>query len=82
MRFFFLLIACLLDENRMSHVESRMQNATNSVDCPHDASVCSSRLPWDGINLLGNTFLLLWFTDVAKLGAAAIEDIFAHKSTN
>ena len=32
-----------------------MRYATISVDCPHDASVRSSRLPWDGINLLGNT---------------------------
>ena len=55
MRFFVLLTACLLNENRMPHVERRMRNATNSVNCPHDALVCSSRLPLDGINLLVNT---------------------------
>ena len=41
----------------MPHIESR-----NSDD-PHDASVFS-RLPWDGINLLGSIFLLC-FTNVA-----------------
>ena len=81
MRFVVLLIACLLDGNRMPHVESRMRNATNSDDCPHNASVCFSRLPWDGINLLGNT-IRLWLTNVAKLGSAAIEGIFIHKFTN
>ena len=64
MQFFVRLIACVLVGNRMPHIESRMRNANNSVDCPHDASVCSSRLPWDGINLLGKTFRL-WFANVA-----------------
>ena len=58
MRFFVRFIACVLDGNRMPHVESCMRYATNSDNCPHDASVCSSRLPLDGINLLGNTFRL------------------------
>ena len=62
----------------MPHVERRMRNATNSVDCPHDASVFS-RFPLDGLNLLGNTFRL-WFMKL--LGTAAIEDIFVHESTN
>ena len=48
--------------NRMPHVESRMWNETHSDDCPHDASAFS-RLPLDGINLLGKTFRL-WFTNV------------------
>ena len=68
MRYFVLLIACLLDENRMPHVESRMRNATHSDDCPHDASVCFNRLPLHRINLLANTFRLhniIWFTNVA-----------------
>ena len=54
MRFSVQLVACFLDEYCFRHVESRMRNATNSDDCPHEASVFS-RLPWDGINLLGNT---------------------------
>ena len=55
-----LLIACLLDENSMPYVKSRIRNATNS----DDVSVCSSRLPLYGINLLGNSFRLL-FANVA-----------------
>ena len=44
----------------MSKVD-RMRNATHSDDCPHDVSACPSRLPSDGINLVGDTFQL-WFT--------------------
>ena len=68
MRFFVILIACLffLDDIRMPRVESRKRNATNSDDCPHDASVYSSRLPLDEINLLGKNFRL-WFTNVLLL---------------
>ena len=44
----------------MPHVKSRIRNATNSDDCPHDASVCSSHHPLDGINLLRITFRLLF----------------------
>ena len=76
MRFFVLLIACLLDENRMP----RVKKSHAEGNCPHDASVFS-RLPLDGINLLGNTFRQ-WFTNVACQGTTAIEDIFVHKSTD
>ena len=48
----------------MPHIESCMRYATISVDCPHDALVCSSCLSLDGINLLGNT-IRLCFTNVA-----------------
>ena len=80
MRFFVPLIACILDENRMPHVENRMRNATHSDDCPHDASMFS-RFPLNRINLLGNTFWL-WFTNVYYLDTAVIGNIFIHKSTN
>ena len=49
--------------NRMPHVESRMRNATHSSYCSLDESLFS-RLPLDGINLLGKTFRL-WGTNVA-----------------
>ena len=56
MRFFVRLIAFLLDENRLPDVESRMRNATHTDYCSHDVSVCSSRLPFDGINMLKENF--------------------------
>ena len=64
MRFFVRLIAYVLVGNRMprDHIESPMRYATNFVECPHDASVSSSRLPWDGINLLGNALRLCFTT--------------------
>ena len=43
---------------RKSHPSCRKSHSecnSNSEDCPQDASVFS-RLPLDGINLLGNTF--------------------------
>ena len=66
MRFFVLLVAYILDENRITLVESRMRNATNYDDWPHDASVCSSRLSLDGINLLGKTFRLVFINQTIK----------------
>ena len=43
MRFFVLLITCLLDENRMPRVERRMRNTTNSVNCQNKHfSLCFS----------------------------------------
>ena len=39
MRFFVLLIVCLLDENPMPHVENRMRYATNS-DAVHTMRQC------------------------------------------
>ena len=58
MHFFVLLITCLLDENSMPHVESHMRNATHSDDCPHDASVCSNRLPLIGWNKFVREYFL------------------------